>query len=468
MSALSLARASVDRAYALHDTLYNVDTEERSRIFRAAQAEALERIEACKAELDAESPEEQALLWCLRGKVATLGEGGQASKEAEALLADAVKLDPSLVDAWNCLSEVYWQRGEVDTARYTLMGALGHERAPETLCLLSMMTRAIAGGMANGQNPDKAILGQLLGESVDLAKESVRRDARAGKYWHGLGCAHLAVYNHLNKSAEELHFALKAFSQVARATAPPPSGAAGGAIAATGAAEVVATTTMTEEAQAGSGADASGGEAGGAAAAHLAHTNPDCHVNHAHVWWHLDEFQSAIDHFGRAHELDRGLGAAMMRQECWDLCVKMSDLLFCKAGVKPKRIASLIAELPPVAPPHACALNMLAVGPNHGRTLSVKVVAQVPPQSSHQKHQRFVVMDAAEQLAGLSIYSLPDKLVQVDATLELAAPHLLQVRARHWDRPDQEAGFHMLRIEDPRAQLKVNGVGLVQRSQRGL
>ena len=463
MRALTLARASVDRAYELHDTLYSLGDEERSRVLRAAQAEALERIEACKAELDAESPEEQALLWCLRGKAATLGEAGQASKEAEALFADAVKLDPSLVDAWNCLGEVFWHRGDVTTARFTFEGALGHERAPQTLFNLSMLLRTIA---ARNSSPDRGPgpeTATWLGESVDLAKESVRRDARSGKYWHGLGLAHLAVYDHLNKSPEELHLAIKAFSQVARATAPS-SDAAGGAVAATGAATAVATT---EEAGAGGGTEAAGGEGGAAAAPHLAHTNPDWHVNHGVAWMHLDQFQSALDHFGRAHELDTALGAGKLRQECWDSCVKMSDMLFNKAGVKPKRIASLVAELPPVAPPHACTLNLLAVGPNRSRTLCVKVVARLPPWDLNQKHQRFVVIDAAEQLAGLSIYALKPGLVQVDATLELAEPHLLQVRARHWDQPDQEAGFHMLRIEEPRAQLKVNGQGLVPRA-RGL
>tara|TARA_B100000795_G_scaffold154329_1_gene115697 strand:- start:709 stop:918 length:210 start_codon:yes stop_codon:yes gene_type:complete len=31
----------------------------------------------------------------------------------------------------------------------------------------------------------------------------------------------------------------------------------------------------------------------------------------------------------------------------------------------------------------------------------------------------------------------------------------------------QTAGFHILRIEEPRAQLKVNGCGVVPRSERG-
>ena len=100
------ARAAVDRGYALHDAPSSSDAESSRVLFAEAQAETLTLIEACEEELGAvESPEPegQALLWCLRGKAMTLGEEGRGSLEAEVLLADAVKLDPSLIDAWNCL-----------------------------------------------------------------------------------------------------------------------------------------------------------------------------------------------------------------------------------------------------------------------------------------------------------------------------------------------------------------------------
>ena len=47
---------------------------------------------------------------------------------AEEHLAKAVKLDPRLVEAWVCLGEVYWKRGQVESARNCFLGALNHVR----------------------------------------------------------------------------------------------------------------------------------------------------------------------------------------------------------------------------------------------------------------------------------------------------------------------------------------------------
>lgn len=46
--------------------------------------------------------------------------------EAEQLLSKAVKLEPNLVDAWIELGEVYWKRGDVNTAQTCFEGALSH------------------------------------------------------------------------------------------------------------------------------------------------------------------------------------------------------------------------------------------------------------------------------------------------------------------------------------------------------
>ena len=51
----------------------------------------------------------------------------------------------------------------------------------------------------------------------------------------------------------------------------------------------------------------------------------------------------------------------------------------------------------------------------------------------------------------------------MDATLELSSPHLLRVEACHWEQTKLTAGFHVLRVEEPKAQLKVNGCGVVPR-----
>ena len=48
------------------------------------------------------------------------------SKEAELSLSHAVKQDPLIVDAWNCLGESYWKQGNVQQAYHCFLGGLSH------------------------------------------------------------------------------------------------------------------------------------------------------------------------------------------------------------------------------------------------------------------------------------------------------------------------------------------------------
>ena len=45
---------------------------------------------------------------------------------AQDALSKAVKMNPKLVEAWNCLGECYWKNGEVEAARNCFVGALNH------------------------------------------------------------------------------------------------------------------------------------------------------------------------------------------------------------------------------------------------------------------------------------------------------------------------------------------------------
>ena len=282
---------AVERGYALHDAPSSSDPESSRALFAEAQAQALKLIDGCEEEVGAaESPALQALLWCLRGKAMTLGEEGRGSLEAEVLLADAVKLDPSLIDAWNCLGECFWHRNELETARCTFVCALEHERSADTLRLLSMLLRTMARSGHEGP-------ASLLAESVHLAKESVRRDAGAAKCWLGLGCAHLVSYLDVTQTAEELHLAHKALSQASRAAA------AAATTTTTDTTDAAATTTAAAPTATGEGSPVGGGApvgevgggggdggAGGGAGGRggvvsplLLHEDVDVHLNYANV-----------------------------------------------------------------------------------------------------------------------------------------------------------------------------------------
>ena len=60
----------------------------------------------------------------LRGKALNVLPSFDTS--AQESLSKAVKLDPTLVEAWIQLGECYWKKGDVDAAKNCFLGALNH------------------------------------------------------------------------------------------------------------------------------------------------------------------------------------------------------------------------------------------------------------------------------------------------------------------------------------------------------
>ena len=72
------------------------------------------------------STENTAKCFFLRGKA--LNVKPEYDPVAQDALSKAVKLEPRLVEAWNCLGECYWKKGDVEAAKNCFTGALGHVR----------------------------------------------------------------------------------------------------------------------------------------------------------------------------------------------------------------------------------------------------------------------------------------------------------------------------------------------------
>ena len=201
----------VDAAYALHESLYAQTEEARAASMQRASEEAVAAVDACEAAVEAEGgPAKdapmQARLWYLRGKSLACTPAGRSSDATIRLLSDAVKLDPALTDAWDCLGECFWSQGDLEAARFTFLGALEHARTATTLCHLSMLLRGMS---RQGPGVNEA----QLSESVQLAKEAVRLNATSARAWCGLGNAHLALYGSLTSSVDDLQMAHRAFVQ---------------------------------------------------------------------------------------------------------------------------------------------------------------------------------------------------------------------------------------------------------------
>lgn len=410
----------MDNAYALHDDLYAPLADRLATM--AASRSAAEAIIA-SAEAWAEvvtSTELQARLHYLRGKVATCGAEGRGSAAAGRLLADAVKLDPSLIGAWNALGECYWQRGELEAARGCFHGALAHRRTCDSLCHLSMLLRVIA-----GRSPPEEAQSCVL-ESVALAKDAVRFEPSSQRAWFSMGNAHLSVYKFCTASADELHLASKAFTQATRA----------GAL----------------EAKHGS---------------QLAIINADLAMNHGLTYFLLESIGPAIAAYTQAHTLDPSIGADRMRQDVWEYATRTTELLATKVGLKPRKVASLLAELSPSNLDHQikgmeglagsrCGLKHLAVGVNPDAECVLKLLSPLPSHSQ-RLHNSFAVADHSGAVAALAIYGKSNSLTNPSAngaTIVLKAPILVKVEAHHWDdKVATEAGgvlsYDCLLIEQP-------------------
>lgn len=139
----------------------------------------------------------------LRGKA--LNVLPEHSPEAEQCLSRAVKQDPTLVDAWNCLGECYWKAGNVTQAYNCFKGALGQERNKESLRNLSVVLRQMG--------KDQAEQEAYVKESISKAKEAVAIDVTDGKSWTILGNAYMSMFFAHDQDAELLKRSQSAYSQ---------------------------------------------------------------------------------------------------------------------------------------------------------------------------------------------------------------------------------------------------------------
>jgi hypothetical protein len=73
-------------------------------------------------EISVESAKEKAKMFYIRGKA--LGGADVHASESEELLSKAIRLDPSIVDAWNCLGELHWRKRSLARSRECFEQAL--------------------------------------------------------------------------------------------------------------------------------------------------------------------------------------------------------------------------------------------------------------------------------------------------------------------------------------------------------
>jgi hypothetical protein len=114
----------LDELYALRDDSFHLDRGHKSELIATLTASLGARIAALPS-ADADSAggaADRAFRHYCRGKLANAADAFDAHAAAD--LASAVKLDPSNIDAWNCLGECMWKSADLKTAKHCFESAL--------------------------------------------------------------------------------------------------------------------------------------------------------------------------------------------------------------------------------------------------------------------------------------------------------------------------------------------------------
>ncbi|CAG2064964.1 unnamed protein product, partial [Timema podura] len=146
----------------------------------------------------------RVMYYYLKGKA--LNVGPQHSPQAEAALSKAVKLDPTLVEAWNELGDCYWKRDEIKEAKNCFMGALGHRKNKVSLRNLSMLLR-----QERAKSSEERV--KNIEQGVSFAKEAVQLDTNDGISWSVLGNAYLSSFFMIGQDPKTLRLCMSAYLQ---------------------------------------------------------------------------------------------------------------------------------------------------------------------------------------------------------------------------------------------------------------
>ncbi|XP_054791102.1 uncharacterized protein LOC129322780 isoform X4 [Prosopis cineraria] len=181
----SLAKAAklTENLYHTRDTYFPENQDDKISKLREQSDLALKFLDSISPE-ERKSPMQRATFEYLRGKI--LDVCPDYNKEAEEHLSKAVKLNPSLADAWLCLGNCIWKKGDLSAAKNCLSLALSKGRDKNILCQLSMLKRKMSQGAENQA--------ELVEESIQHAKEAITVDVKDGYSWYNLGNACLTSF----------------------------------------------------------------------------------------------------------------------------------------------------------------------------------------------------------------------------------------------------------------------------------
>ncbi|XP_057426754.1 uncharacterized protein LOC130720157 [Lotus japonicus] len=393
--ALSRSARAAEDLYHLRDTFFPPNPHDRISSLQHHSDLALNLLDSIPPE-QRKSPMQRATFEYLRGKV--LDVFPDYRKDAEDHLSKAVKLNPSLADAWLCLGNCIWKKGDLPAAKNCLSLALNKGPNKKILCQLSMLKRKMSQGAENQS--------ELVEESIEHAKEAITLDVKDGNSWYNLGNAYLTSFFVTGAwDHAKLSHSLKAYQNAEK----------------------------DERMK----------------------SNPDLYFNYATVNKYLENYERALSGFEAAALKDPGLNAAEEAQKIVNLLDKVDNLL--RGHVRAKRIASLVSSLAAVSLKSShkgVTIDLLSEGLNRALAVEGKVLFFVRSESVAPLY--YVLCDSNQTCFVLSVYGVRFDVIKEGDQLTLLDPLFRDVDLSWKEKHYQ---FKSIRL-DFYEQVLVNGKAL--------
>ncbi|XP_076928264.1 uncharacterized protein LOC143592171 [Bidens hawaiensis] len=386
------ATEASDDLYRIRDTYFPKDVNDKINKLQTQSQIALNLLDSIPPE-ERKLATQRATYEYLRGKILDVFE--EYSKKAEDHLSKAVKLNPSLADAWLCLGNCIWKKGDLPATRNCFTLALSKGPNKRILSQLSMLERRMAQGAENQE--------EIVAESIKHAKEAIALDVKDGNSWYNLGNACLTCFFVTGAwDHSKLQQSLKAYQNAEKDESMK--------------------------------------------------LNPDLFFNCATVHTYLENYERALSGFEAAASLDPCLNATEEVKKMINLFDKLDSLL--KGQIKAKRLASLTSSLTEVQlkPSYKRAtIDNLLDGLN-------KTIAVVGKVLFFIKHENitplyYLVCDSNQICFVLTVYGMSNEAIKEGDQVILLDPYF---RNNNFSWNEKHYEFRSVRL-DFLEQVQVNG-----------
>jgi tetratricopeptide (TPR) repeat protein len=392
MEVLPQAEALVEELSDLEEYYFGAD---KTTKMKEAAGKAMQLLDS----VTPESGQDRAKASYIKGRLTLLSP--QDGCDSQDLLSKAIKLDPTLLGAWNSLGEVYWGKQDFVQCKQCFEQAL-ELCGPNVASLrnLSMVLRAM-------DAEDKA---ENFTQSVTKAKEAVALDTSDAQSWETLGNAYLGnFFVNAGARADDLSKALIAYDKAE------------------------------------------------AAAQKSGKMNPSIYTNRGTVLKFLQNYDLAIESFYKAKEINSADSTSEGEaKKLLDLVKKISELVSSQCRMKAKRLSTLLEALS--LSQGSKSIAQMQTGENKDVTLDAKVIQFI--ERNNEVPIIAICCDSQGKFFALSIYNadskvISDHMIPMETGFFVKNPHLREITVT---RGEQTWSYPCIRIAHPQ-DINVFGQG---------